>query len=60
MYTQLLDHLENIFNPMLSAFRPGQGCNTTLLKIAEDWKRALDEDNYLAAVLMDLSKAFDC
>ncbi|KAH3831216.1 hypothetical protein DPMN_104478 [Dreissena polymorpha] len=59
MYTQLLDHLENIFNPMLSAFRPGQRCSTTLLKIAEDWKRALDEDNYLATVLMDLSKAFD-
>ena len=60
MYVQLLDHLENVFNPMLSAFRPGQGCSTTLIKIAEDWKQALDQDYYLAAVLMDLSKAFDC
>ncbi|XP_056016897.1 uncharacterized protein LOC130053578 [Ostrea edulis] len=26
----------------------------------EDWKRALDENKYVAAILMDLSKAFDC
>lgn len=60
MYTQLLEHLDNIFNPMLSAFRPGQGCSTILLKIAEDWRQALDHDFYLAAVLVDLSNAFDC
>ena len=26
----------------------------------EDWKEALDKDMYVGAVLMDLSKAFDC
>ena len=26
----------------------------------QDWKQALDDNFYLAAVLMDLSKAFDC
>jgi hypothetical protein len=31
-----------------------------LLRIIEDWKRALDENKYVAAILMDLSKAFDC
>ena len=45
---------------MLSAFRPGFGCQTTLLKIVEDWKRALDDNKYIAAISMDLSKAFDC
>jgi hypothetical protein len=25
----------------------------------EDWKKALDENKYIAAILMDLSKAFD-
>jgi hypothetical protein len=29
-------------------------------KIIEDWKKALDENKYIAAILMDLSKAFDC
>ena len=26
----------------------------------EDWKRALDENLYNGAILMDLSKAFEC
>jgi hypothetical protein len=28
-------------------------------KVIEDWKKALDENKYVAAILMDLSKAFD-
>ena len=38
IYKQLLQHFNDIFNPFLSACRPGYGCNTTLLKITEDWK----------------------
>ena len=60
IYQQLIQFFEDIFHPSLSAFRPGYGCNTALLKIVEDWKRAVDENLYVAAVLMDLSKAFDC
>jgi hypothetical protein len=44
----------------LSAFRSGHGCQTALLKIIEDWKKALDDNKFVAAILMDLSKAFDC
>jgi len=58
--TQLTKFFDQHFNTYLSAFRPGYGCQTTLLKIIEDWKRALDENKYVASVLMDLSKAFDC
>ena len=57
---QLTDYFNTIFHPFLSAFRSGYGCQTTLLKIVEDWKTALDENKYVAAILMDLSKAFDC
>ena len=39
---------------------PGYGCQSTLLRIIEDWKQALDENKYVAAFSMDLSKAFDC
>ena len=34
--------------------------NCLVKKIVEDWKRALDDNKYIAAILMDLSKAFDC
>ena len=57
---QLLDHFSNIFHDFLSAFRPGYGCQTTLLRLVEDWKAAMDDNKHVAAILMDLSKAFDC
>lgn len=57
---QLVNYFENIFNPFLAAFRSGFGCQSTLLRVIEDWKHALDKNEYLAAILMDLSKAFDC
>ena len=40
-------------------FRRGHGCQTTLLRLLEDWRNALEKNQYVAAVLMDLSKAFD-
>jgi hypothetical protein len=51
---------DKVFHPSLSAFRSGYGCQTALLKIIEDWKKSLDENKFVAAILMDLSKAFDC
>ena len=57
---QLTSHFENIFNPFLAAFRPTFGCQSTLLRLVEDWKKALDDNLYVGAILMDLSKAFDC
>ena len=57
---QLAEFFEIIFDKFLCAFRKGHGCQTTLLKLLEDWKLALEQNKYLAAILMDLSKAFDC
>ena len=36
------------------------GCQSTLLRLVEDWRNALDNCQYAAAIMMDLSKAFDC
>ena len=47
-------------NPFLAAFRKVYVCQTSLLRLLEDWRSALDKHEYLAAILMDLSKAFDC
>ena len=57
---QLSLYFDDIFDQYLCAFRKGHGCQTTLLRLLEDWKGALDKNEYAAAVLMDLSKAFDC
>ena len=34
------------------------GCQSTLLRLVEDWRRALDSNEYVAAIL-DLSRAFE-
>ena len=60
IFDQLSSFLENHSHPFLSSFRSGHGCQTALLKIIEDWKKALDDNKFVAAILMDLSKAFDC
>ena len=52
------DFFDNIFDHFLCAFR--KGCQATLLRLLEDWKQASDCNEYIAATLMDLSKAFDC
>ena len=57
---QLSSHFENIFNDYLCAFRLGHGYQTTLLRLLEDWKQTLDSNQYVAAILMNLPKAFDC
>ena len=57
---QLTIHFENIFCHMLSAYRSLYSCNNVLLKFVEECKLLLDEGHYVATVMMDLSKAFDC
>jgi hypothetical protein len=58
--TQLQEFFNSHFHNFLSAYRKGYGCQATLLKIIEDWKKALDQNKCVAAILIDLSKAFDC
>jgi hypothetical protein len=59
LYLQKLsDFFDNIFDHFLCAFRKGHGCQTTLLRLLEDWKQALDCNEYIVAILMDLSKAY--
>jgi hypothetical protein len=60
---QLSEYFDKIFNPFLCAFRPGHGCQTTLLGLLEEFKtgvKPLTKISTLQRVLMDLSKAFDC
>ena len=57
---QMEIYFYNISNPLLSAYRSKYGCHDVLLKLTEEWKYALDNRKFSGALLMDLSKAFDC
>ena len=43
-----------------SAYRKGYSTNYVLLRLIENWKAALDSSLFTGAILVDLSKAFDC
>ena len=47
-------------SPLLSGFRKGYSTQHALLHMLHSWQRELDKGQFVAAVLMDLSKAFDC
>ena len=56
----MTDFTNNIFSPIISAYRKGHSCHHVLLDLTEEWRKYLDNDKIVGAVLMDLSKAFDC
>ena len=53
-------YFDNIFLEYLSGFRKGYGYHHVLMRTIENWKNALDNRKVIAALSMDLSKAFDC
>ena len=57
---QLMEALEQVLNPNLCGYRKGFSTQHALISMLEKWKKQLDKKGYEEAVLMDLSKAFDC
>jgi len=56
---QLNTHFEIIFDNALAAYRKHYSCEQVLLKCLEDWRKWLDNDEYIGNLMIDLSKAFD-
>jgi len=55
----MLVHFDPLMSKSLSAYRKAYNCEDVLLRCVEDWKQALDMNNYVGCISMDLSKAFD-
>ena len=56
---QLMGYFSNILSSMLSAYRKKYSCSNVVLQCIETWRKALDNNEVVGCVLMDLSKAFD-
>ena len=50
---------DNKLNENLCGYRKGYTTQYALLKLIEKWKKFRDDKGFSAAILMDLSKAFD-
>ena len=57
---QMLTHVNKILSKYISAYRKGYSCQNVLLKLTEEWRINLDQNKVVGALLIDLSKAFDC
>jgi len=49
-----MEFLNKHFNPLHSAFRSSFGCQAVLPRIIEDWKKTLDDNKFIASILMDV------
>ena len=58
--TQMNCFTENILSKFQCGFRKGTSAQHCLIVMLEKWKKAVDMKGCAAALLTDLSKAFDC
>ena len=60
MYTDIDSYMKDHMSPFLNGFRKGYSTQHCLVYLIEKMKKSLDKQHYAAALLTDLSKAFDC
>ena len=60
LFTQMTTFADTILVPYLCGFRKGFNTQHALLRLLDACKTALDKKGVAGALLMDLSKAFDC
>ena len=57
---QIMTYMDTMLSPYLSAYRKQYSAQHVLIRLLEQCRKALDNGNFVGAILMDLSKAFDC
>jgi len=60
IHNSITPFVENLLSESVSAYRKNYNSSHVLIKLIENWKKSLDNKMLVGAVLMDLSKAFDC
>ena len=60
MDRQITAYISSYLSSLLCGFRKGYNTQHALIRMLEKWKGSLDNGENIGAILMDLSKAFDC
>ena len=56
IYDQTWNAFHNVLSSNLSGFTKTHSCCTALLKMAEDWRKSIDNREAVAAVAVDLTE----
>ena len=56
----LISKIEHHFSPFISPYRKSFSIEHVLIRLLEDWRNKLDNNNVAGGNSTDLSKAFDC
>ena len=56
---QVTKFIDPFLSENLTAYRRKHSCETTLLRLVEEWKRAVDAKEEIAVLSTNMSKAFD-
>ena len=59
IYKQINNFMENKISKCVTGFRKSHGTQHSLIAMLEKWKKALDKEENISAIFMDLSKAFE-
>ena len=57
--TQIVNKYDSNLHNRMSGYRKRQSCETTLIRLVEDWKKATDNKDLVCILSTDMSKAFD-
>ena len=57
---QLVSGLDKYLSPFISAYRKGFSTQHVSTRLVEEWRERLDNNYIVDAILMDMSKAFNC
>ena len=60
MKSQIVPFSDSFLSEFISAYRKNYSAQHVLIRLIEEWRQNLDQNLIVGAVLMDLSKAFDC
>ena len=60
MQSQINDYINSYLSKYLCGYRARYSAQHALISLIEKWKITLDKGGFSGAILMDLSKAFDC
>ena len=60
IHNSLIPYIKKCLSDFAADYRKSYSSSHVLIRLVESWKKELDNKKYVGAILLDLSKAFNC